>query len=172
MAKMKLQPRERLVLMLGAVGVVLIGGYGISQGPYQAYARSNNEVAQARERLTSARITQATVQRDREKQAEVKKKLPQAGKFNLWSEVDKAVKDLKLGKRCSMRSNRGMSTQGQESSSVEVTLNGVSSQELVDLVHRVYDTGYFVYLSQLMYLRPSNDQKGLDCRMTFVAPQA
>jgi len=172
MAKVKLQPRERMVLALGAIGVVLIGGYGISQGPYQAYVRSNDQVAQARERLTLAQIAQASVQRERDKQKELAAKLPEAGKLNLWTEVDKAVKDLKLGKRCSMRSNRGMSSQKQESSSVEVTLNGVSTRELVDLVHRVYDTGYFVYLSQLMYLRPSNDQKGLDCRMTFVAPQA
>lgn len=172
MAKMKLQPRERTVLVLGGMVAVIICAYGVMQGPYQAYIKSNEQIAQARERLKLAQVTQATVLKDRQRQDELKRKLPQAGKFNLFSEVDKAVKDLKLGKRCSMRSNRGASTPGQESTSVEITLNGVSSKELVDLVHRVYDTGYFVYLSQLLYLRPSQNQKSLDCRMTFIAPQA
>ena len=71
-----------------------------------------------------------------------------------------------------MNNKRGMAARGQESSSDEVTLNGVSNKELVDLLHRVYDTRYIVFLSQLQYLKPSADKKSLDCRMTFVAPQA
>lgn len=161
-----------MVLVLGAIGVAVIGAYGISQGPYQAYKKSIEQVAQARERLNLAKILQATVERDRKKQEAVQARIAKAGQFNLFTEVDKAVKDLKLGARCSMRSNRGSSTPGQESSSVEITLNGVSNQELVDLLHRVYDTGRFVYLSQMLYLRPSQDAKSLDCRLTFVAPQA
>lgn len=172
MAKLKLQPRERMVLIIGTIGVVLIGAYGISQGPYQKYKQSIDQVEQARERLKLATILRASVERDREKQKQVMEKIAKAGQFNLFSEVDKAVKDLKLGTRCSMRSTRGVSSRDVSSSAVEITLNGVSSKELVDLLHRVYDTGRFVYLSQLLYLRPTQDQKSLDCRMTFVAPQA
>ena len=172
MAKAKLQPRERMVLLIGAIGVVVIGAYGISQGPYQTYVQSKEQVQQARERLKVARIVQASVERDRKKQAAILEKLQKAGKFNLWTEVDTAVKDLKLGTRCAMRSNRGSSRSGTESTSIDVTLSGVSSKELVDLLHRVYDTGYIVLLSQMRYLKPSLDKKSLDCQMTFEAPQA
>lgn len=172
MAKAKLNPRERMVLMLGAVGVVLIGGYGISQGPYQAYLRSGEQVQMARQRLLDAQILQATVERDKAKELEIRQKLPKAGGFDLWTEIDKAVKDLKLDKRCIMQSNRGAAARGQESTSVTITLNGVSTKELVDLLHRVYDTGYFVFASQVQSLGPSPDKKGLNCRVTFVSPRA
>ncbi len=171
MAKTKLQPRERMVLILGAIGVVVIGGYGVSQGPYQAYVRSKEQLQQTRERYKQAQVIKATVEQERAKQKQIIDNISKPGSFNLFTEVQKAVNDLKLGTRCAMRSNRGMSARGQESSSVEVTLNGVSNKELVDLLHRVYDSGYIVFLSQLTYLKPSADKKGLDCRMTFVAPQ-
>jgi hypothetical protein len=172
MAKMKLQPRERMVVIIGVIGVIVIGGYGVAQGPYQTYVRSNDQLQQAKERFKLAQAIQATVQKERAKQQQILAKLPKAGGFNLFTEVEKAVKDLKLGPRCAMNNKRGMAARGQESSSVEVTLNGVSNKELVDLLHRVYDTRYIVFLSQLKYLKPSADKKSLDCQMTFVAPQA
>ena len=167
----KLQPRERMVLIVGAIGVVVIAAYGISQGPYQKYVQSKEQVVDARERLKQAQLIQLSVQREREKQKDILAKLGSASDFNLWNEIDKAVKDLKLGARCSMRSNRAGS-RGQQGTSVDVTLTGVSNQELVELLHRVYDTGKLVLLSEMQYLKPSADKKGLDCRMTFVAPQA
>ena len=172
MAKMKLQPRERMVVIVGVIGVIVIGGYGVSQGPYQTYVRSNDQLQQAKERFKLAQAIQATVQKERTKQQQILAKLPKPGGFNLFTEVEKAVKDLKLGPRCAMNNKRGMAARGQESSSVDVTLNGVSNKELVDLLHRVYDSRYIVFLSQLQYLKPSTDKKSLDCRMTFVAPQA
>ena len=167
----KLQPRERMVLIFGAIGVVVIAAYGISQGPYQKYVRSKEDVVDARERLKLAQAIQLNVQREQVKQKEILAKLGSASDFNLWNEIDKAVKDLKLGTRCAMRSNRAGS-RGQEGTSVDVTLNGVSNQELVELLHRVYDTGKIVLLREMQFLKPSADKKGLDCRMTFVAPQA
>ena len=167
----KLQPGERMVLIFGAIGVVAIAAYGISQGPYQKYVRSKEDVVDARERLKLAQAIRLNVQREQVKQKEILAKLGSASDFNLWNEIDKAVKDLKLGTRCAMRSNRAGS-RGQEGTSVDVTLNGVSNQELVELLHRVYDTGKIVLLREMQFLKPSADKKGLDCRMTFVAPQA
>lgn len=167
----RLQPRERMVLLLGGIGVVVIAAYGISQGPYQKYVRSKEDVLDARERLKLAQIIQQSVQREQEKQKEFLTKLGSASDFNLWNEIDKAVKDLKLGTRCSMRSNRAGS-RGQDGTSVDVTLDGVSNQELVELLHRIYDTGKIVLLREMQSLKPTADKKGLYCRMTFVAPQA
>ncbi|MCC6797651.1 MAG: hypothetical protein IT366_21235 [Candidatus Hydrogenedentes bacterium] len=167
----KLQPRERMVLIIGAIGVFAIAAYGISQGPYQTYVQSKEKLADARENLRLAKAIQLNVQREQEKQKEILNRLGSASDFNLWNEIDKAVKDLKLGARCSMRSNRAGS-RGQQGTSVDVTLTGVSNQELVELLHRIYDTGKLVLLSEMQHLKPSPDKKGLDCRMTFIAPQA
>lgn len=173
MARMKLQPRERMVLTVGAVAVVAIGLFWLIDGPYQAYADSKVRVVEARQRLLDAQIKQAEVTKANERDRQIRQKLGQHGAgFDLWTEIDKAVKDLKLNTRTQMRSVRGMSSRGENNAAVEVTMNGVSTQELVNFLHRVYDTDYIVLLSQLTYLKPSVDKKGLDCRMTLVAPRA
>ncbi|HRI87459.1 MAG TPA: type II secretion system protein GspM [Candidatus Hydrogenedentes bacterium] len=171
MATSKLQPRERMVLIGGAVAVVLMGVWWLFEGPYQAYLDSGAQIVEARQRLLDAKIKQAEVRKAEARQKAILANIGQ-GNFDLWSQVDKAAKDLKLGTQCSIRSGRGMTARGDNSTSVEVTLTNVTSQELVDLLHRIYDTGSIVMLSQLNHLKPSMDKKGLDCRMTLVAPRA
>ncbi|MDZ4859484.1 MAG: type II secretion system protein GspM [Candidatus Hydrogenedentes bacterium] len=171
MAASRLQPRERNVLILGAFAVGAMVVWWAFDGPYQAYLNSGIQLSEARQRLMDAQIKQAEVVKTENRRKEILATLGQ-GSFDLWSQVDKAAKDLKLGVRCAIRTGRGMTAQGDNSTSVEVTLTNVSNQELVDLLHRVYDTGSVVVLSQLNHLKPSVDKKGLDCRMTLVAPRA
>ncbi len=171
MATTKLQPRERMVLYAGGFAVAAMAIWWLIDGPYQKYVDSGTQLAAARERLLDAQIKQAEVRKTDERRKQILSSLGQ-GNFDLWSQVDKAAKDLKLGTRCTIKTGRGMTARGDKSSSVEVTLTGVSNQELVDLLHRVYDTGSVLVLSQMNHLKPSADKKGLDCRMTLVAPRA
>jgi type II secretory pathway component PulM len=171
MAAPKIQPRERMVLIIGGVAVAAMALWWAFDGPYQAYVTSGNQLVEARQRLMDAQIKQAEVIKSENRRKEILATLGQGG-FDLWSQIDKAAKDLNLGSRCAIRTGRALSTRGDSSTSVEVTLTGVSNQELVDLLHRVYDTGSVVVMSQLNHLKPSIDKKGLDCRMTLVAPRA
>ena len=144
-----------------------------ADGPYQTYLNSGIQLREARQRLTDAQIIQAEMTKTRLKEQEISKSLASRGSgSDLWTQVDKAVKDLKLGNRCSLRTPAAAARKGENFAAVELSLTGVSAQELVDLLHRIYDTGYVVILDKLDHLKPSQDKKGLDCRMQLVAPRA
>jgi metal-sulfur cluster biosynthetic enzyme len=56
-------------------------------------------------------------------------------------------------------------------SMVELKLNGVSLADLVNLLHKVYDSKNLIMLHELKFIRTAQGEKGLDCSMTFTTPK-
>ena len=173
MPKLKLQSRERLVVMAGLGALVLIVAYWASQGPYDAYKNSANQVKQAQMRLQQVQIWQAEVDAARDKERKVRELLQATtGRFDLWTHVDRAVKETKLEGRAELQTDRAAASPSSNMTAVRLTLKGVSTSELVDLLHRIYDNESFVALERLDELKVSAKGQGLDCRMLLVAPRA
>lgn len=172
MPNLKLQPRERIVVFGGAIALVAIVFYWGFQGPYETYKNSGAQVKAARLRLQQAELWQAEVDAARDKEAQLLELMKsQAKNFDLWTHIDRAVKDVNLTGRAQVDSNRTGAVPGSNMSAVDLTLKGVSTSELVDLLHKIYENQPFVVLSRLDQLRPVANGQGLDCRMQFVAPK-
>lgn len=172
MPKMNLEPRERIVVIAGAVALAAILLYWGLEGPYEAYKNSAAQVKASRLRLQQAQLWQAEIEDARRKEGEILALLQaQRGGFDLWTHVDRAVKDSQLQGRAEVQSHRSGVSAGSNMSAVELTLTGVSTKELVDLLHRIYDNESFVVLQQLEQLKLSSSGQGLDCRMVLVSPR-
>lgn len=172
MARIRLQPRERNVLVLGSIAALVILAYWGAQGPYAAFKASRVQLAAARNNLQQAQIWAAEVEQARKKERQILAQLAsQSQGFDLWTHIDRTVKALGLGPRCDIRTVSGMGASAARVDTVELTLSGVSTKELIDLFHRIYDSGYVILLHKMEHLKPSPDGKGLDCKVSFAAPK-
>lgn len=172
MPKLNLQPRERLVVFGGVFALVAIILYAGIQGPYESYKNSDTQVAAARTRLQQALLWQAEIETARAKEGEILRKMNQYARgFDLWTHLDRAVIDAELTGRAEVLSTRTGAAPGTNLSAVDLSLKGVSTGELVALLHRIYDGEAFVSLERLDELRPATSGRGLDCRMRFIAPR-
>lgn len=172
MAKMKLQKRERTVVAAGVVVVVLILVQALwTRGaPLQRYRDSARQVNAARQRLTDVQDWHDAVVAARRSGEELERAVRARGSFDLFSFVKRAVDREKLTPRSQIESQQ---TAGASSglAAVKLRLTGVSMEELVKLLHAIYSDNSLVVLQTLDELRPADDQKGLFCSMTFVAPR-
>lgn len=172
MPKLKLQPRERAVVIAGAIALVAIVLYWGFQGPYEAYKNSAAQVSAARTRLQQAMIWQAEIDNARARESEIVGLMnSHARGFDLWTHVDRAVKDTELTGRAEVLSSRTGAAPGSSLSAVDLTLKGVSTGELVSLLYRIYDGDAFVSVERLDELKAATSGQGLDCRMRLVAPK-
>jgi type II secretory pathway component PulM len=172
MAGMKLQDRERRMLIGGGIAGAAILVFLFGEGPLQAYRESEQKLEQARTRLKQAQAIHDSVVRKREEAAVLREKLANTTGFDLLTFVNDIVRRGGLSARASI-DNSGRATAGSaDLASVRVTLKGVSLAELVDFLHEIYGSGRLVVLHNLDQLEPAADQKGLDCDMIFVAPRA
>jgi len=160
------------VVFGGAIALAAIVLYWALHGPYEAYKNSAAQVNAARMRLQQAQIWQAEIEAAREKEAQLVGLMEQhAPGFDLWSHVNRAVTDTELTGRAEVLSSRTGTAPGSSMSAVDLTLKGVSTGELVALLHEIYDDESFVVLERLDELKPANSGRGLDCRMRLVAPK-
>ena len=172
MPKLRLQGRERLVVMVGGIALVSILIYWAFQGPYDAYKNSKTQVMASRTRLQQAMVWQAEIDEARRKEGAILRLMQSSVPgFDLWTHVDRAVRDSNLVGRAEVQSHRTGASAASNMTAVDLNLNGISTQELVDLLHRIYDTESFVALQRLDQLKPSLKGQGLDCKIVFVAPK-
>jgi len=171
MAKLKLQDRERRMLIWGGIAAAAIMIYVLGDTPLQAFNRSEQSLSQARDRLKQAQDIHNIVVRNREEQAILRTEL--AGKlgFDLLTFVNDAVRDRGLSARASIDNSGRAVTGSSDLASVRVGLKGVSLAELVDFLYDIYGSDNIVVLHELDQLVPAADKRGLDCEMVLVAPR-
>ena len=58
---------------------------------------------------------------------------------------------------------------GAAFSEVTLTMRGVSIDELVNFLHKVYASSNLIAVPGVEYVRLARDNKGLECRLTFVS---
>ena len=171
MANSWLGRRERIVIGVGVGVLLLIGLIPILRGLNKKYDVSRSQLVQATNRLENARELRAVIDAERSGQnaiIEQIKKRP--GNFDLYSFTSRCLRELELENRYNLENQRMPS--GGALEGVQLTLTGVSMEEVVDLLHKVYSSNNLIVLQRLQYLRPARDGKGLECLLTFMTPKA
>ncbi|MBI4559412.1 MAG: type II secretion system protein M [Candidatus Hydrogenedentes bacterium] len=171
MPKMNLQPRERMTLIIGAVAIFLMIVYWGAQTPLRKYRKSETDLVQARSNLADAQQWQMEATEARSGREQLQKWARDRGTgFDLYTFLNTAVRDLKLGERAKFQTLK-TAGEARELAKVRITLNGVNMNELVDLLHRIYSSNNLIALDSMDHLRPAQDNKGLDCQATFISPK-
>jgi hypothetical protein len=144
----------------------------IAQGPWKAYQKSTADVQSAEQLLFQARLWHGAILEARSGEEALWRKARERGPgFDLFSFLHGLVRDMDLENRYNIQSLRrtGMSSQ---LAGVDMTLEGISLEELVDFLHAVDSSNNLVVLSNLRKLGTSADGVGLDCGMSFLPPKA
>jgi hypothetical protein len=53
---------------------------------------------------------------------------------------------------------------------LQLKLNGISLQELIDFLHKIYTSKNLVVVYRVESLKPTPDNKGLDYNVVFMSP--
>ena len=170
--KLNLQKRELYMLIGGLAIIGCIAVYLLGQGPLKEYERAQKRVEAARERLDRVTMLRDNVLLARsDQQAVVRAAQMRPAGFDLWSYINRAVGQTNLQANAKVESPRRSTSSGVAMSEVQLSLNGVSLEDLVDLLHLIYDGKSLVVVRKIDYLREARDSKGLDCRITFESPK-
>jgi hypothetical protein len=177
MPKVTMQKREKMVVVVGAAVVAIIIGQWLfsDRGPLSAYRQSVRQVEAARRRLLEAQlIRDEALDRQQSSQA-LDAVLNERGAFRLYSHIDQALQaqNLKGGAEGSRATLETQNTAVRSASfeAVKLQLEGVSMDELIELLVRIYSGNNLVVLDRLDELRPTDSGQGLRCSMVFVAPR-
>ena len=171
MAKLSLKRRERAVVLIGLVSLLFIGLTPVARNFNSDYERSASLLGQAEKRLKFAKDLRRAIEGDRSGQNAITERLlARKPRFDLWSFTTNCLRTLSLESRAELQSKRMFAT--GNIAGIQLTLRGVSMQELVSLFHSVYSSQNLIVVQRLDYLRPARDGKGLDCLVTFITPKA
>jgi len=171
-AKMQISQRDRVVLVLGAITIVLMLGVFLARKPLKIYRESKQAVIDARLRLSDTYDTRALIL-DEQNTAEQFKKVfsDNTGGRGLTLLINQTLQDTNLtGKAEFQQVNSALGREaGKRLDTVQVNLRGVSLKQLIDLLYGLYSKNKLLILERLEYLRPSRDNVGLDVLMVFSA---
>ena len=174
MAGVQLQKRERIMVTVGVIAVVGALVYHITQGPLDAYQQVQEEYEEAQFSLSQAALWRSEIVQARSSHDAMAEYIEsRGGDFNLLTFFNNTLSEHDLIERAEF-SNARPGVGGVPSGDfegVQLHLSGVSMEELIDFLHTVYDSGNLIVLSDLRYLRPADDEQGLDTEMTFFCPQ-
>lgn len=178
MAKFTMQKREKIVVAVGAavVAIIVFQWLFSDRGPLSAYHQSVRQVEAARRRLLDAQLMRDEALARRQSSQALEAVLKHRGNFRLYSHVDQALQAQKLkggagGARATLETQNTAVRSGAFEA-VKLTLEGVSMDELLELLVRIYSGNNLVVLDRLDELRPADNGRGLTCSMVLMAPRA
>lgn len=170
MPKITLQKRERNVVAIFSVLLVVFIIYMGAQGPLAKYRRSIKNLHDARARIKQMRIFETQIMNDRSGHEALKKLVAaRAPGFDLYEFLYK-LSESSFKDRARIQSQD--SPLAGAFSVVGLQMNGVSLQEVVDFLYKVYASKDLIIVPKVDYIRVAKDGKGLECQMTFAAPRA
>lgn len=172
MAKRKLQSRERF-LIIGALAIAaLILAVPRGQALARDYEQARLQAREASHRLQEMRELRALILEDRSNQRiimdRVEARIPN---FDLYSYTNASLAKYHIHDIARLQSQASRFA-GGPLDSVQLNLTGVSMKQLIDFLHEIHSSGNLIAMQRLGYLRPSRDNKGLDCEIVFMAPKA
>ena len=145
--------------------------------PYKHYKDSCLTLEDTRSRL--AELTMAKneemqrLKNQEELTARLKARKPD---FTLFSYLNTVLTDNGLKDRADLKEvhpnpNDKKNTLGQDVTSVQLTIKGVSLKELVDLLHTIYASENLVVMERLDSLQAAPDNHGIDCTLVLLTPK-
>lgn len=168
MPKRTLTLRERALILGAAIIFVSLIVVPIARAFARNYDQTKADVHAAALRLRDARELRETILEQREAQRIIAERVGRQGeRFNLYDYTNSTL--ARVGLRDRMQLEKKVSSDRLDV--VRVTLNNVSLQEFVDLLHTLGEGGHLVTVQNLTYLRPAPEDKGLECSMLLAAPR-
>ncbi len=172
----KAQSTPGLTLSIIAAVFVIFMALFIYTGPMKRYKMSEGDLASLRDRyarlVQEKESEQARLRSQEELMTRLKERKPN---FDLWSFINTALTETKLKDRAQLENYKPRSARknaSQDATMVQLKLNGFMLKEFVDLLHKIYSSPDLIVMYRLEGLRPTSDQKGLECTITFLTPKA
>lgn len=136
----------------------------------EMYKRSKAQLTLVQTNLQQAEKIAETIQAARKGREAVDKLIAVRGaSYNLYTAIYRAVQSVGMTDRAVITS---IPKEMTGASAVRLTLNGVSMEELVDLLYGIQSADKLVVLHEVTHLQPSKDGKGLECNLVLVTPTA
>ncbi len=172
--KWNLSRREQIGLACGIVALLLVVFMLIyvPMGPKKRYERSLSDLESLRNQLRVTRLLKADEAARLRNQAPLMKRLEaRPANFELFSAVDKLLKNHNLKDRASLKDDRGRN-QSPKQLRVRLELEGVSLAELVDFLYTVHASENLMAVYKVNRLTPHARNQGLDCDLVLVSVKA
>ena len=165
-----LDMREKFALALGLLATMLAIALAVyvPLGPRKGYIKSESELASLKQEYELQIMFKLDEDERLQKQKalmEILKKRPP--EFSLFTHVDNLLTSTNLRARAQLEQYRPRNASPKQPM-VQLRLQGVSSQELIDFLHKIYADNNLIAVYKLDYLRPATNEQGLDCDITFV----
>jgi hypothetical protein len=165
-----------------AVAFVMFMVLYIYTGPLKRYQISERSLSELRLQLKDLKDQKfAEEERLRNQESIMARLKERKANFDLWSFMNTVLAETKLKDRANLENYKPRGDwRGTDSSKeamddvmmVQLRLNGVTLLELVDLLHKIYDSNNLVLAYKLEYLHPGGEGKGLECNVVFLTPKA
>ncbi len=179
MPKISIDKGDRFSVFCCVVAVLLVIFLAcfIPLGPFKDYQAAQRRLQSLEKQLKLAIQTREEERINLQRQEELMARIrSRPSTFDLMRFISKVLRNSELDQRSNLKSYNQPSERLVENaenlSMVELELNGVNREELVGLLHEIYAADNLVMLHKLEYIRPSPDQEGLECSLTFITPKA
>lgn len=166
----KLDQRERAALALGglALFLVLLLAIYIPAGPKGRYDDAQDRVADLKTELKLATLNEIE-EKDRlaSQQVLMERLAARPATFDFFAFVDQVVRENNLVDRYNLNDYKTR-TSSPKQPMVDLRLEGVTLEELIGLLHSLYESTNLVTLYKMDQLRPAAKNEGLDCQLTLM----
>lgn len=167
---MKVDRREQLGLICGFVAllmVVFMLAY-IPLDPHKRYEDSRQKLTGLQRQLSIIQLLLDEEKQRVQSQEKFMRLLQERDKrFEIFAFMNRVLSETDLLGRAQLETLRSRRLVSDDQPRVRLQLRGVSLEELINLLHKVYSSENLVVV-QKADLRPAANDKGLNCDLTFV----
>jgi type II secretory pathway component PulM len=171
MTKPTLSAREKKVVVAAVACMIGIVVYFSGIKLRQNLHTSQIQLEAAQQRLSEVRTLRAAIVSERSGHQAIQELIHARGmRFDLYSFANQCIRQHALQDRAELHST-GSGSAKVDLSAVRIQLRNVSMKELTDFLYTLYDGENLIAMQQLTALRPSANNQGLDCDISFIAPK-
>ncbi|MCK5862823.1 MAG: hypothetical protein KAH38_10080 [Candidatus Hydrogenedentes bacterium] len=162
--------REKMALALGLLATVLalVLAIYVPLVPRKGYIKSQGNLSALKQDY-ELQIMYKMDEGDRLQQQKALMEVlgKRSPDFSLFTYVDTILTSTNLRARAQLEQYRPRNVSPKQPM-VQLHLQGISSQELVDFLHKIYGDNNLIAVYKLDYLRAAANDQGMDCDITFV----
>jgi type II secretory pathway component PulM len=169
MKPLQLDRRDKIAMVCAGLVLLLVlfMALYLPSGPLRKHQEAQRALNNARQQLTMWQQQKQEQLGRLESQEEFQQRLAARPRnFQLISFVDQMLIETGLKGREELSTSRDRAAQQQPMA--DLKLNGVSLEELVNLLHRIHSSGNLVAVYKIDHIRPARDERGLDLSLTLV----
>ena len=174
MPKLKLGKREKITVLVGILLVVLVVGLQLGRKPWREYKRTEAALKTARADVERAKQWLSEIEATQSERESLARFLQTRGpRFDLYTFISAILAEKGLLERGAiLKETKSTSNPLLNMAELQVSLKGVTLEELVNVLHAVYSANSLVLVQKVDKIAPATDLKGLDCSLVFVTPRS